>query len=60
MFLRGEIAATQLRGYAATRLRGYMATEGRYHLRNKDQLLVPKTKYKTFGERDFFKSGPVQ
>ena len=34
--------------------------EGRYHLRNKDQLLVPKTKYETFGERAFFKSGPVQ
>ena len=33
--------------------------EGRYHLRNKDQLLVPKTKCKTFGDRAFFKSGPV-
>ena len=33
--------------------------EGRYHLRNKDQLLVPKTKCKMFGDRAFFKSGPV-
>ena len=33
--------------------------EGCYHLRNKDQLLVPKTKCKTFGDRAFFKSGPV-
>ena len=33
--------------------------EGRYHLRNKDQLLVPKTKCKTFGDRAFFKFGPV-
>ena len=28
--------------------------EGRYLLRNKDQLLVPKTKRKTFGDRALF------
>ena len=33
--------------------------EERYHLRNKYQLLVPKTKCKTFGDKAFFKSGPV-
>ena len=33
--------------------------EGLYHLRNKDQFLVPKTKCKVFGDRAFFKSGPV-
>ena len=33
--------------------------EGRYQFRNKNQLLVPKTKCKTFGDRVFFKSGPV-
>ena len=38
MFVRREIAAT--------RLLGYMATEGLYHLRNKDQLLVPKLNIK--------------
>ena len=33
--------------------------EGCYHLRNKDRLLVPKTKYKTSGDKAFFKSVPV-
>ena len=36
-----------------------MKPEGRYHLRYKDQLLVPKTKCKTFEDRAFFTLGPV-
>lgn len=34
-------------------------SEGRYHLRNKDQLFVPRTKCKKFEHRAFFKSEPV-
>ena len=33
--------------------------EGRYHLRNDDLLMVPRTRCKTFGDRAFSKSGPV-
>ena len=50
-----------LRGLAPSYLENRIRVkpEGRYHLRNKDQLLVPKTKCKVFGDRAFFKSGPV-
>ena len=33
--------------------------EGLYHLRNQEQLIVPRTRCKTFGDRAFSKSGPT-
>ena len=36
-----------------------MNPEGRYHLTNDDQLMVPRTRCKTFGDRAFSKSEPV-
>ena len=33
--------------------------EGRYHLRNDDQLMALRTRCETFGDRAFSKSGPV-
>ena len=61
-YLKDHSASFQNSTWYRTHVFGKSTSEvGRtyYHLRNKDEFLVPKTECKTFEDRAFFTSGPI-